>query len=101
MRTVNCGACPVSTALDVRKALKGLQNPEPRSVAFPTSESVMAGPPGTVAFGDLTPGGSELDAPENAVQDAAMIRVGMTAFRIFGEMGLKGLPLDVCEVGSV
>ena len=81
MRAVDVCAVPSNPSSRNRDALKGLQNAQPCSIAFPTSDSGVAGAPGTVTFGNVAPGCTEVDALEDTVDNAVVICIGVVALR--------------------
>lgn len=100
VRAVDLCASPVDATIRICDALEGLQNAQPRSISFPTSQAVMTGAPRAVLFGDISPRRAEFDAPDDAVDDTAMVQVLVITFRVAGEMGLECVPLGVCKVSS-
>ena len=91
-------AAPVDSSLVVGKGLQGLEEAQPRAVTFPSGEAVVAGAPRTVPLRDVTPRRPDLDAPEDAIEDAPMVGVRMAAPGVGGQVRPEGVPLRVGKI---
>jgi len=93
-------AVPVDVALRVVLDLQGGEDALPRAVARPADEAIKAGLPRAVTLGNVTPGGAGLEAPEDAVDDAAVVGVGVPTWWVAGQVGVQVSPLCLGEVRS-
>lgn len=66
---------------------------DPAPVARPAHEAVVAGLPGAIARRHVTPGRTGALAPDDAVDDAAVLGVGMATVGIGRQMRFKLPPL--------
>lgn len=92
---------PIDLALVVSKRLQRLEEAQPCAVPFPAGKAVVASAPRPVSLGDVTPRGTELDAPEDSIDDTAVVSVGVATLWVGGEVWLKRAPLCVTQVSAV
>lgn len=60
VRAIDCRTFPRNTPIGICEALEGLHDAEPCSVSFPAGETVVAGSPGAVVCGNVSPGAPSL-----------------------------------------
>src|SRR4051812_22723502 len=89
--------CPDQVALLVVLGLYCLKNACPGSVLLPALQAVMTGGARRIAFGQILPGRSRAQDPENAVEYLTVFRPGMTPlFRMRGRQERSDLlPLGI------
>jgi hypothetical protein len=75
---------PVDVACGIRVPLEGLEDLHPDPLALPAKETIVTGLPGRVAFGQIAPGGTGAQHPENAVKHLAVILVLAAPFPLRG-----------------
>lgn len=80
---VEGGYLPVKLALLVSLRLQGLKRLLPDALLGPAVEPGRAGSPRTVATGNVAPGCAGAKDPEDAVDDGAMVFVGIALFLCF------------------
>lgn len=101
MRAVERGPVPIKPLPVVGDSLQSLENAKPGAVALPAGKAVMTGAPRSVTRRNIAPRRTHLEPPEDAVNHAAMVGIGMTTHRVGWKMGLEHVPLGVGEVGPV
>src|SRR5215831_12588206 len=80
------------------------EDSSPGAVAAPPPEPGIHALPGSVAFRDVAPGGARVEAPENAVDNAAVILRGTTAAAVMPRLWqerLETFPLLVRQFIAV
>lgn len=68
---------PVDFPFVIRERLQGLEEAKPGAITFPAGASVTTGTPGAVPPGDIAPRRTNFDAPEDAIEDASVISIGV------------------------
>jgi hypothetical protein len=89
---------PVELPGGIGAGVEGGQDAVPDASALPAAEAAVDGLPGAIVGGEIPPGGTGGQAPEEGVEDAAMVKVGAPSSR-FGrwKQGRQLLPLVVSE----
>jgi hypothetical protein len=92
---------PVDVARGIGVELEGLEDAFPAALSLPTKQAVVAGAPGAVALGQIAPGGTGAQHPENAVEHQAMIVVLAAALALGGgQQGSQAFPFLIGKVGA-
>jgi hypothetical protein len=87
-------AVPIQVSPRIRLLLEGRQDPIPDARFLPAVEATGYGLPGAVALGQITPGSTGLENPQDAIDDPPVVMVRATDLRfVWWEKLLQALPL--------
>ena len=93
---------PVELARRVGLGLHRHQQLMPDTSLLPTVEAAGYGTPRAIALGQIPPGSSGAQYPEDAIEDASMIDGRSAGLRfLWGEQRLQPLPLCIGQLSSV
>ena len=81
-RTIHEMDLPVELPLLIGIHLQFLEDPLPQSCLSPPVEASVDRLPGPVAFRQVTPGRASIQDPQDAIDDAAMIRARSSRLRL-------------------
>jgi hypothetical protein len=92
---------PVQLTRGIGLLLNGLEEALPDAGSSPAIEAAGHGAPGAIGFGQITPGRTRAQQPQDAGEDASMARSGSAGLRLLrGKQRWEPLPLRVGEVSS-
>jgi hypothetical protein len=93
---------PVQLASGIGLRLHRRQELAPDARPLPAIEAAGHGTPRTIALGEIAPGSSGAENPQDAIDDRAMVMGGSPSLGFLGwEQGLEPLPLDSGQFASV
>ncbi len=101
-RAIDVGHIPVDLADCLGLRLDGGKHALPEAGPLPPGEATGPGAPGAIALGQVSPGGSRAQHPQDAVQDAAMVHSRPSSLGFLGwEQRLPPLSLGIGYIPSV
>ena len=72
-RAIDVMLLPIYLPSSLTLLLEGLQQPLPNPGFLPAVKAAGHRRPGAIAFGDVTPRGARMQAPEDTIEDASVI----------------------------
>ena len=93
---------PVKLAIAIGLRLESLKDSPEDIRLLPAVEAAGHRPPGTIALGQIPPRGSSAQAPQQAIEEGALVMGGSPSRWFLGwEQGFEPLPLLIRQVSSV
>ncbi len=85
---------PVDLPIGIGLLLDGLKETLPDTRFAPAIEAAGHRAPGPIALGQIAPGGTGAQNPQDAIEDASMVRSGSAGFEVFeGEAAVGAAPI--------
>ena len=95
-RAIDVVQIPIDPAARFGLLLDGVKHSLPEAGPLPAGDATGHRAPGTLAFGQIAPGGASAQHPSNAVQEAAMVHGWPASLGCLGwEQRLQMRPLGI------
>jgi hypothetical protein len=95
-RAIDVVPIPSAPAARFGVRLDGVNHRRPEAGPLPAGDATGHRAPGTIAFGQIAPGGARAQHPSNAVQEAAMVHGWPASLGLLGwEQRLQMRPLGI------